>query len=233
MTAPQDNERTGLDAGNWIGLAALTLSIVGLGWQVRDALVGHDLQMLGLSQRVVEFRCHTSSVKSGENICWGAEDGSAPPTGRLTLVAPVFFVNQGAAGYNGVVDRVTASIDLPGRNEPIDLVAHGFWNLAQDGSGNSNRPYAPILVEGGKSNGAELRFVALQEEFFEDWLAFAEGVAAGELSDLTIKISAEIVALKAPLTQTCRVKFSDIAKATLQRRIDLRSSQRRVTAVCA
>lgn len=219
--------------GDKIALAALVLSVIGVSWQIRDAVVGADTSMLGLSQRVVEFRCHTSATgKRGADICWGSEDGSKPSTGRLTLIAPVFFVNEGASGYNTVVDRVTARLDLPFRPEPVELMAHGFWNLAQDGSGNSNRPYAPILVEGGKSNGAELRFVALLEQDFVNWRRFAEHVADGSMPDLEVVITATLVAEKNPLKQICKLTFSDGARGALAARMDRRSTQRRVTAVC-
>lgn len=218
-----------LDAGNWIALAALLLSVFSVSWQIWKAWVGADLELLSLSQRVVEVRCHTTK----KVVCWGSEDGAKPSTGRFTIVVPAFFVNEGASGYNAVVDRVTAEVSFSGRKGTTTLVANKLWQLVQSGGSQDSRPFVPFLVEGGKSNGAELHFVPFDEKNFVNWGEIAGQIADGSITAMIISVSAKIVGEADPLVETCRLEIPARLREVMSDRISRRSKQVRLTPVCA
>lgn len=219
---------SGLDAGNRISLAALVISLFSVGWQVRNAIIGAEVTFLAMTDRPMELRCHSSS----RDRCWGAEDGSGLPDGRLSVVLPVFAANTGASGYNALVERVTASVRIDGRNDPAILVANQIYELVQGGRNNS-RPFVPFLIEGAKSNGSELRFAPFEEEHFVNWKEFSDKVIDGTISSITITARLYMVDETTPLRRTCKVELTDRLREVLKARRDNRSKSLYLATSCS
>lgn len=216
-----------LDAGNRISLAALVISLFSVGWQVRDAIIGAEVTFLAMADRPMELRCHSSR----KDRCWGTEDGSGVPDGRLSVVLPVFAANTGASGYNALVERVTASVKIEGRSEPAILVANQIYELVQGGRNNS-RPFVPFLVEGAKSNGSELRFVPFKEEHFVNWKELADQVIDGTIKSITITARLYIVNDPSPLRRTCTIDLNERLREVLKARRDSRSKSMYLATSC-
>jgi hypothetical protein len=210
--------------GNWIAFAALVVSLGHVGVNIRNHIMGPQFDFLGMEGRVVEMRCHTSSLSN----CWrhdkkNVDDKGVPrePRGRLTIVLPIFFTNTGAVGYNVIVDRVTAKVSYDGLDKPLDMLAMSIWKLVHGGGTSStNLPFVPFLVEGGKANGAELRFAPINEDSFVNWDMFVQQIINGEITALRIEAEAHIVGTDRTEKRSCIAKIESRHRDTLEHRRD-------------
>lgn len=218
----ENAKRSELDwsLANMIALAAFCLSLVGLGWQIYDAVIGARPALLSPEGRVVEFRCS----KKGNASCWGDAETGEPGAGRLAVILPAFFTNTGASRYNSIVTRVEAHVSLGSNASPLKLVANSFWQLAQGGS-SSSKPFVPMVIEGGSANGAELRFVAFEPEGFLPWLKFAEDVSGRKYDLIRIEMKAFVADGKDPLTTQCFVHISENLADVLSERKERRATK--------
>ena len=191
--------------GDWIALVALLVALFSIGWQVKDAWVGADTQFLSMSKRTVELRCHARSRKT----CWGSTGTSDDSTGRLTVVLPVFFSNDGAVNYNSVVERITAKVTFSGRSQPVELVANQFWQLVQGGGSEDSRPFVPIVIEGRSANGSEIRFAPFSEANFVNWRDLAVDISEGRVGEFDIQVNAYLVGKEKPKSQSCRLEITE------------------------
>lgn len=206
-----------LDAGNYISLAALAISLASIIWQIINAWFGAELTLLSPAGRPMQIEC--SSTKRA--TCWGIEGGTEPE-GRLAVVLPVFLYNTGAAGYNALVESVSATVTTDGPTNRSVLVANQFFELVQ-GSENKSRPFVPFLVEGSKANGAELRFISFYEQHFTNWANFSSQIINGEVNRIEISIEVHVVGENEPLIEKCTMHLSDRLRATLQNRKERRA----------
>ena len=222
-----------LSTGDLIALFALILSILSVSWHGVNYLLGPRLEFLSMTQRIVELRCHSSR----KIHCWGndnLEDSrSLKNTGRLVVILPIFFVNKGAIGYNGVIRKVVAKISY-GTPEihTIELVANQIWRMVQEGRGQQSRPFVPFVIEGGSANGSELRFVALRDRNFVSWNEFSGAIIGKKITNITMDVEAYVVGEKEPLRQSCRLSINDRLRRTLEERMKSRSGQTRLTTAC-
>ena len=227
MTGPRVKWWKRLQPSDWIALLALFTALFSIGWQVGDAWIGANVQFITMSNRTVELRCHSWK----KNTCWGQTGSPETSTGRLTVVLPVFFSNDGAVNYNAVIERVTAEVSYLGR-EPVELVANQIWQLVQSGGSKYSRPFVPIVVEGQSANGAELRFAPFTENQFVNWWSIAGKISEGQISRFDIKVDAFLVGEELPKTRWCRFEITKRLREILQGRMDTRSKQVRLTTTC-
>ncbi len=178
-----------------IAVAALVLSILGVGWQIWNAFVGAELDQLEYSDRIVEFRCNSFNITT----CWNG-------SGHLAIILPVFFSNTGAAGYADAVSRVDLSLTIDGAS--IDMLANDFWLMTQNG-GQGSRPFRPIVVNGREAGGQELRFIGVDPTTRPEWTDFAELVISGKVKSLTLSTTSHFAISDGAITKTCIVNFSD------------------------
>lgn len=222
------NSLSRIKAGDWIALAAFLVALFSVGWQVKDAWVGADVHMLDMSNRPVEIRCH-SKIK---DTCWGSIENPDDSTGRFTVVLPVFFYNDGAVNYNAVVERLTAEVSYSGLSQPVELVANQFWQLVQGGGGKDSRPFVPIVIEGKRGNGAEIRFAPFDDSNFVNWRDLALDISEDRINEFDIQVNAYFVGEQKPRTQSCKFEINERLREKLKSRIQRRSTQVRLTLTC-
>ena len=112
---------------NVLSLVALVLSILGIVWQVRNAVIGSDIRQQNYENMTVEFRCQY--LKKSQ--CWNGSGAN------LTIILPAFYSNLGADGYSDAVDRVYLSFRYNGVD--YKMYAKDFWYSTQTSS-NKSKP---------------------------------------------------------------------------------------------
>lgn len=217
---------TGLSPGDKISLTALLLSLMSIGWQIRDAWIGSDLTLLDLTGRPVEIRCSDT----GKDACWGS--ASAPASGNLAVVLPVFFANAGADGYSAVVSHVRVHVVVPPATDAgFDLIANNVWEMTQNDTGNA-KPFTPILIPGNSASGAELRFVPFTDKEAMLWATLAHDILAEKVTQIHFEISAAIIGEDKPLSATCTLDITEGRRQALESRRDRRIDRPHLTGFC-
>ena len=196
-----------------VALCALVLSIVGVGWQLSQALIGAELEQLDYTGRVVELRCNSLN---GEQ-CW---DGD----GHLAVILPVFFSNTGASGYNDALMGADLDLRVDRSTTPISMFATDIWYGTQNSSQPSS-PFRPIVIGGRSANGHQLRFVGTDARTRLDWSDFAEHVINGDISTLILDTSSVFSIESGPIHKSCMVSFTPQLRSTLMQRRDHFSQQ--------
>lgn len=128
----------GLDAGNWISLTALAISLATVSWQIGGFITGPKVEFIPPTS--VTFRY------------W--------PTGSresLALSATTMnYVNGGRKEYDALVLSESVEITLPGRS-PRKL--HWWWFVGPTGAANEQAH--PVVVPGAGLTAHETRFAPL------------------------------------------------------------------------
>lgn len=180
----------------WDAVAGLALlfSLVSVGWQVKDRLVGAEIKQLDYSGYLVELRCNSGKAST----CWNGD-------GHLVVVLPVFFANTGAADYNEAVERVTLDLLVDDATRARPMLATAFWHTTQNASRRST-PFRPIVIGGRSSSGHELRFVGNPPTRL-DWSDFVDNVIDESVKSITLITRATFSIETEPLERTCTVEF--------------------------
>lgn len=186
----------GLKPGTWIAVVALVFGSGSLWWQFNDWIFGEQTELLALSQQVVEFRCNKRKSKA----CYGPDN-----VGRLTIVVPVFFFNKGAEPYNALIDKVTLRFVANGQK--FEFQARDFWRITE--SGGDAIPFFPIVVDGRRSAGEEIRFTSLAPPHLL-WTNFLEWLSSDKPNLIDIDVSAHKYEDNETLTMTCKAMFRDV-----------------------
>lgn len=213
---------------DWLAVIAISISLFSVGWQLLDAIVGAETNLLSLKGRSVEIRCSVSSADS----CWGSVDGSMAATGRLVVVLPVFLANTGALGENDVVSSVEIELQGVRKDSGVKLIANQFWNLVQGGGVNKNRPFVPFIVEGGGVNGGELRFAAFSENDFVVWDEVVTRIVSGEISKIKIIMQAYLVGAQKPVVRECSFVITERLSEIILKKKSKRYKRPRLTSTC-
>src|SRR6185436_3904928 len=125
----------GLDAGNWISLTALVLSILSLTWAIAGFVIGPKAELLPPTS--VTFRYWPYG---GD---WLALTGTT-----------MNYINHGRKDYDALVVSEHVLLHLPDRKPPLRLQ----WWWFVDAFGRGTRQAHPVLIPGAGVASHETRF---------------------------------------------------------------------------
>lgn len=202
---PQKPRFLGLDAGNWLSLAALGLSLLTAVWALTGYLIGPQVEMLPPTSVTFRF--------------WPYGGDS------LALTATTMnYVNEGRKDYDALVVSEYAVLAFQGRTTPLKL--RWWWFVDAFGKGNDHAH--PILVPGAGVATHETRFAPTLEPCpgvascpaeiayanymrWIDFLTLAKDDKALPHLDITFVAKVRERSYR-EITKTCRVAFNDRAR---------------------
>lgn len=194
------------NAGNWISLVALVLSLLTAGWQIAGFIAGPRIEFVAPSS--ITFRY----------MPYGRREPTALSATSMN------YLNNGRKDYDGLVLDETATLRFAGRNVSLSW----WWFLSADGSATEQAH--PVVVPGAGLTSHETRFVPLVGQCkqgdacsadvpydnFLPWSEFLSLATAGTAAKVDVEFNVTIRerGLRT-FTHRCRVTFDESIRKTM------------------
>jgi hypothetical protein len=194
----------GLDAGNWISLTALVLSILSLTWAVAGFVIGPKAELLPPTS--VTFRY------------WSYGRDSLAFTGTT-----MNYINHGRKDYDALVVSEHVLLHFPERKSPLRLQ----WWWFVDAFGRATKQAHPVLIPGAGVASHETRFAPTlapcasadcpERTAYANYMSWIEFLNLAKdpkaLPGLRVEFVARVKERRyREIVSTCQVAFNDRAR---------------------